>query len=154
LAAAYSSFYLGDKMCKCGDYIFGMCFSILSDYEIYNEYNTPDIKDWRCTTEVHFPESSVFEFVSFINSVAKRGWNGTIALDPHRLLWGVKFDTDQPFIVWMSLKELDVLSKQLNQPWANEVKDLLNFTIGTPWSDELTPEINEWNAKKHKDNEY
>ncbi len=141
-------------MCKCDNYLFEMCLSILSDYKIYNEYNTPDIKDWRGTTEVHFQESSVFELISFINSVAKRGWNGTIALDTSRLLWGVKFDTNQSFVVWMSLKELNVLSKQLSQPWVNEVKDLLNCTIGTAWSAQLTPQINEWNTKKYEDNEY
>jgi hypothetical protein len=42
-------------MCKCDNYLFEMCFSILS--ELKYEYRTPDIRDWRGTTEVHFQMS-------------------------------------------------------------------------------------------------
>jgi hypothetical protein len=137
-------------MCKCDNYLFEMCLSILS--ELKYEYHTPDIRDWRGTTEVHFSDVSVFEFISFINSVAKRGWNGTIAHDPRRLLWGVKFDTDQPLVVWMSLGNLKDFCECVKVPNVKEeIQKVMNLPLDTSWKSNLTPHINQRNEK---DDEY
>jgi hypothetical protein len=139
-------------MCKCNNYLFEMCLSILSDLKY--EYHTPDIKDWRGTTEVHFSDGSVFEFISFINSVAKRGWNGTIAHDPHRLLWGVKFDTDQSFVVWMSLGMLKAFYECVKVPNVKEeIQKVMNLPLDTSWKSNLTPHINQWN-ERNEEREY